>query len=204
MSRSSSKHRRQTTSAPPGSVRIVAGKWRRRRLKFDDQPGLRPTPDRVRETLFSWLTPVIRGSRCLDLFAGSGALGFEAASRGAAHVTMVEQDRGRAALLEKYRRELSATEVHLIEGDAIKWLGVCKATFDIIFLDPPFATYDLGTICAAVERNGLIATSGLVYLETSVKAPPITLPYGWEWFRSQRAGQVRYDLAARNPSGTGA
>ena len=201
MTRLTSKNRPRSVSARSGSVRIIAGKWRRRRLKLDDQQDLRPTPDRVRETLFSWLTPVLRGRRCLALFAGRGALGFEAASRGAKQVTMVEHDSVLVAMLEKHRDLLSATEVRVVRGDAIQWLDAADTAFDIIFLDPPFGKYDLGGICNAIEMNGLIAPLGFIYLETSVNAPTLMLPQTWESFRSQRAGQVRYDLAVRNSPG---
>lgn len=201
MTRSGSTKRPSGIPARRGSVRIIAGKWRRRRLRVEDRPDLRPTPDRVREALFSWLAPVIQGSRCLDLFAGSGALGFEAASRGAKHVTMVEVDPGLAGSLEKHRVLLSATEVTVVQEDAFRWLAATDAEFDIIFLDPPFATYDVGVICTALENKGLVAPSGFVYLEHSVKASVPRLPKNWEWYRSQRAGRLRYDLALRDSPG---
>lgn len=145
--------------------------------------------------------PVIRGSRCLDLFAGSGALGFEAASRGADHVTMIESDRTLATLLEEHRQKLSATEVQVIPADALRWVDTANDVFDIIFLDPPFANHDLGAICAAVESRGLVAPSGHIYLEHDAKMAPPSLPSTWARYRSQRAGQVRYDLAVRSSSG---
>lgn len=201
MTRSNSINRAHGVSKLPGSVRIIAGKWRRRRLRFGHRPDLRPTPDRVRETLFSWLTPVIRGSRCLDLFAGSGALGFEAASRGAKHVIMVESDPALAALLDQHRESLSATEVKVVLEDAFRWLEAAGEAFDVIFLDPPFGKYDLGAICSVIENYGLAEPSGLIYLEYSAGAPAPILPKTWERYRSQRAGQVRYDLVVRSSSG---
>ncbi|MDX1514198.1 MAG: 16S rRNA (guanine(966)-N(2))-methyltransferase RsmD [Gammaproteobacteria bacterium] len=204
MARTSDKHSSRGQAGPPGSLRIIAGKWRRRRLPIADRAGLRPTPDRVRETLFAWLAPVIAGSRCLDLFAGSGALGFEAASRGANRVVMVERERELIALLEQHRRRLSAEEVEIVAADALGWMERQRSSFDIIFLDPPFGEYELTSICRRIEENGLLAPSGFVYLETNASAPQTELPAGWATYRSQRAGQVRYDLARKQAPGANA
>ena len=121
------------------SLRIIGGRYRRRILRFPDSEGLRPTPDRVRETLFNWLGQELDGERCLDLFAGSGALGFEAASRGAAHVVMVEQaPKVLAALQENAKMLRDPPGVEIIRGDALQYLASTKSKFDLIFLDPPF------------------------------------------------------------------
>src|SRR5690349_15508049 len=127
-----------TGARRPGILRIVGGKFRSRRLRVADRPGLRPTPDRVRETLFNWLGQNLAGLACLDLYAGSGALGFEAASRGAARVVLVERDRVAAAALEKSRAELGAAQVEIFAGDADAYLRRSRERFDVVFLDPPF------------------------------------------------------------------
>ncbi len=185
-------------------MRIIAGKWRRRRLKVIDAPGLRPTPDRVRETLFAWLAPKLEGSRCLDLFAGTGALGFEAASRGAGAVVMVEKDPDVVETLRRHLVALEANEVEVVQADALEWLDACKETFDIIFLDPPFAQFDPADLCARIDRCACLEPSGLVYLETGAETFAPSLPEGFRVLKSQRAGQVRYHLATRDvPDTTG-
>jgi 16S rRNA (guanine966-N2)-methyltransferase len=196
------KTRRSPPAQPerPGAVRIIAGKWRRRRLEVADAAGLRPTPDRVRETLFAWLSDRLADSRCLDLFAGSGALGFEAASRGAGEVVMIERDSTLVAALLEQRARFDAKEVRVIQADAVKWLESGRDQFDIIFVDPPFQSLDLGDLCARIDRCGRLQRSGTVYLETGVKGPELDLPDGWILSRSNRAGQVRYYLAMLNAS----
>src|SRR5476649_1681914 len=125
-------------SVGAGALRIVGGKYRSRVLRVPARPGLRPTPDRVRETLFNWLGQDLTGLACLDLFAGSGALGFEAASRGAARVVMVEKDRAAVAELERSRATLGAAQVAVVDGDAALYLAREQERFDVVFLDPPF------------------------------------------------------------------
>lgn len=184
-------------SAPRGSVRIIAGKWRRRRLKVIDTGGLRPTPDRVRETLFSWLGPRLQDSHCLDLFAGTGALGFEAASRGAARVVMVEQDRQAVKALRDGCAALDANEIQVLHADALDWLDADGEEFDIVFLDPPFGRFQVADLCLRLERCGRLKPEALIYLETGADDPVPLLPWGWRLLKSQRAGQVRYYLATR-------
>lgn len=186
-------------SAPRGSVRIIAGKWKRRRLKVAGAAGLRPTPDRVRETLFSWLGARLELSRCLDLFAGTGALGFEAASRGAKQVVMVARDPLAVSVLRDGCAALDAKEIEVIQADALEWLDSDGAAFDIIFLDPPFGLFSPAELCARIDSCGRLRPMGLVYLETGAEEPnPPTLPDGWRLLKSQRAGQVRYHLASRD------
>ena len=182
----------------PGAVRIIAGKWRRRRLKVADTEGLRPTPDRVRETLFAWLTNRLVDSRCLDLFAGTGALGFEAASRGAREVVMIEKDPTLVAALNEHRASLDAGEVRVIQADAVHWLESGSDQFDVIFVDPPFQRYALDTLCDRIDRSGRLDRHGVVYLETGASSGAPLLPEGWSLLRSNRAGQVRYYLATKN------
>lgn len=187
------KTKRSTTSAAtPGSVRIIAGEWRGRKLAVPDLPGLRPTPDRVRETLFNWLMPVSEGARCLDLFAGTGALGLEAASRGAAEVVLVERDRGAAAALRGHVTRLGAGQVRVECADALQWLDQpATSRFDVVFLDPPYGADLLAPAWRRLRDGGWLAPQAYVYAEWPAGQPsPIDLP---PW-RSGRAGQVAHAL----------
>ena len=177
-------------------VRIIAGSWRGRKLAFTPAPGLRPTPDRVRETLFNWLDPVIRGRACLDLFAGSGALGIEAASRGAAEVVLVEKQprvveglRGQLALL-------NASQVKVVQEDVANYLSGPPRTFEIVFLDPPYREGRLAECMHLLETRGWLAAEAWVYLEAEHGLAP-DLPENWTLHRSKHAGQVDYHLARR-------
>ena len=190
------------TPAPPGRVRVIGGRWRGRRLHVPDLPGLRPTPDRVRETLFNWLAPVIEGAVCLDLFAGSGALGFEAASRGAGRVVMVEENERAVAGIRALAAEwgaagLGAAGLEVHRAEALAWLRRASGSFDIVFLDPPFQRGLLAPACALLESRGLLVPGGHVYLESEAAVDEATLPAGWEVVRSGKAGEVRYHLARR-------
>jgi 16S rRNA (guanine966-N2)-methyltransferase len=170
-------------------VRIIGGAWRSRLITFPDQPGLRPTPDRVRETLFNWLGQDLTGLRCLDLFAGSGALGFEAASRGAKQVMMVERERGAYAALEANRKALGAAPVEIVRADALDFLRGGQGVYDVVFLDPPFANNMWDALFALLPR--WVSKAALVYRESGDK---IAAPAGWEVHKQGRAGQVSYQL----------
>ena len=177
-----------------GSVRIIGGRWRGSKLPVADLPGLRPSADRVRETLFNWLQSKLPGARCLDLFAGSGALGLEAASRGAAQVVLVEHERVLAAALRASvaRLEGAAPSVGVIETDALRWLAQSPSTaFDIVFLDPPFAARLWDSIVASLP--GWLAPGAWIYLESSIDAQP-QVPAGWTLHREGRTREVRYAL----------
>lgn len=176
----------------PNRVRIIGGQYRRRLLEFPDRDGLRPTPDRVRETLFNWLGQDLPGWACLDLFAGSGALGFEAASRGAARVVMIERDAAAAAALEKNRELLGAAEVEVARADARDWLAHDRTAWDIVFLDPPFAS----GLCAPLlaDLHGHLAVEGQVYVE---QGEPVSVPEGFIMRRSGRAGRSYFALLAK-------
>lgn len=186
-----------------GELRIIAGQWRSRKIHFPEIAGLRPTPNRVRETLFNWLQPWLPGACCLDLFAGSGALSFEALSRGAGEVVLVERDPDAAAALRHNLALLEAANAELLETDALSLLerGPVRA-FDIVFLDPPFrpepgADDVLARCCALLDGRRWLKPQGLVYLEAPAgRAPP--LPSGWTLIRSKRAGQVGYHLVRRH------
>lgn len=177
--------------------RIISGKWRRRRLRFSGRGGARPTPDRVKETLFNWLGSRVEGAACLDLFAGSGSLGFEAASRGAASVTMVEIDASLASHLHRERERLGALGIDIVRGDALQWLRQATGRFDIVFLDPPFSTPLLDRSCRSLATSACLAPDALLYLECEQARGVPPLPEGFELIRAGRAGAVRYHLARR-------
>jgi 16S rRNA (guanine966-N2)-methyltransferase len=176
-------------------VRIIAGKWRSRIVRFPAAAQLRPTPDRVRETLFNWLGQRIDGLACLDLFAGSGALGFEALSRGAARVVMVERDREVAAALRESAQGLEASGLEIVETDALAYLERGGEAFDLAFVDPPFAS-DLAR--RAIERLPARMKPGArLYVES---AAPLELEAPWRLLREDRAGAVRYALYRIEPT----
>jgi 16S rRNA (guanine966-N2)-methyltransferase len=183
--------------AGAGALRIVGGKYRSRVLRVPARPGLRPTPDRVRETLFNWLGQDLDGLACLDLFAGSGALGFEAASRGAARVAMVEKDRVALAELERSRAVLDAVQVQIVAGDARAFLakehespGARPASrFDVVFLDPPFRQNELPALLAELPPR--LQPGARVYVESDA---PVSVAPPWTELKRARAGQVSYQL----------
>jgi 16S rRNA (guanine966-N2)-methyltransferase len=175
-------------------VRIIGGQWRSRRLEFPQRSGLRPTPDRVRETLFNWLAPHLPGARCLDLFAGSGAFGFEALSRGAGRAVLVEQDPAALAALRDNRLRLAAAGAEIVAADALTYLAGPAESFDIVFLDPPYAGGLLAPCLARLAAHGWVAPGGFVYLEAR-EGEAVALPAGWQAVRSKTAGQVGYHLA---------
>ena len=176
---------------PPAKnrVRIIGGEWRSRIIEFPPRPDLRPTPDRVRETLFNWLGQELTGKNCLDLFAGSGALGFEAASRGAERVVMVERDAIAWRALQANVALLAAQSVVLRRADALEFLRADPGCYDVVFLDPPFrADCLLQVLPVLIPR---LAPGALVYVEAPA---PRKLPANWEVWRSGRAGAVTYQL----------
>jgi 16S rRNA (guanine966-N2)-methyltransferase len=183
----------------PNRVRIIGGAWRGRILHFPHNTGLRPTPDRVRETLFNWLGQNLETQRCLDLFAGSGALGFEALSRGAAEVVMVESSRAAHRALRANAARLGTDHLRLVLGDALNFLrGRTNGEFDVVFLDPPYGS---GLLQAALERVPVIlASHGRVYAESDVALAP---PKPWRVARKGRAGAVFYQLLEWGPDGQG-
>lgn len=178
-------------------VRIVGGTHRGRRLSFPDSEGLRPTSDRTRETLFNWLQMQLPGARCLDLFAGSGALGFEAASRGAAEVTLLERSPRVARHLQDTSHLLGFENVTLHCVDALAWLEQTGSAYDIVFLDPPFADDLLTACCRSLEAGGWLAATSRIYLEWDLHGPAPALPSGWVRLKEKRAGQVAYALYGR-------
>jgi len=194
-----------SAKSPPGRLRIVSGIWRSRRLDIADVPGLRPTSERIRETLFNWLAPRIEGARCLDLFAGTGALGLEALSRGAASGVFVESSNRAVRTLEKNVAALGAAGATVVHGDAREFLARAKpGSFDVVFLDPPFATDSLGELCRLIDERGVLADDARVYLEQDRAQAEPALPAGWQVLKQKQAGNVRYSLASARPQrGTG-
>ncbi|OOG23073.1 16S rRNA (guanine(966)-N(2))-methyltransferase RsmD [Thioalkalivibrio denitrificans] len=179
----------------PGRLRIVAGAWRGRRIAVPSAAGLRPTPDRVRETLFNWLQGVVPGARCLDLFAGAGGLGFEAASRGAARVVMVESAARVATHLREQVQLLEAGDrIEVVADDALRYLRRCDETFDLVFLDPPFQGDLLDKSLAALVEAHCLRAGARVYVEYAASGEPPVLPDGWEIAREGRAGDSAHLL----------
>ena len=172
-----------------GFLRVIGGKFRSRRLRVPARPGLRPTPDRVRETLFNWLGQELSGLACLDLFAGSGALGFEAASRGAARVVLVENDPATLAELHRSRAALGAAQVEIVGGDAAAFLERGGERFDVVFLDPPFRQNAVPALLVRLAAR--LAPAARVYVEAQ---RPVLAAAPWRELKRARAGQVSYQL----------
>ena len=184
-----------------GEVRIIGGAWRGRKIRFPGIAALRPTPDRVRETVFNWLQDVVRGSRCLDLYAGSGALGFEALSRGAAEVVFVDVEPAVVRHVGETLQRLGCDRGKAVRSDAQSFLAQTATPFDVIFLDPPFAEPVLPEVCRRIETGRWLKQGGYVYLEAAAAAGAPELPSGWSLLRSKRAGEVGYHLARRDVPG---
>jgi len=175
-----------------GELRIIGGLWRSRKIRFADRPGLRPTSDRVRETLFNWLGQDLTGRECLDLFAGSGALGFEAASRGARRVVMVEKDAAALRALQSNKELLKAGAVEVLRADALEFLQHHPLSYDVVFLDPPFAEDCWTQLLKLLPR--CLKSGALVYCE---RAEALDAGPGWSMIKAGRAGQVSYQLLKR-------
>ncbi len=181
-------------SMASNEVRIIGGKWRGRKLTFPSRHDLRPTLGRVRETVFNWLRAEVEGSRCLDLFAGSGAMGFEAASRGAAAVTLVDSDRRTVHSLKDNAARLAAHQVTVICDRAERLLRRIAGPFDVIFVDPPFAADAAARALDAIAATGVLAAEGLIYVEVPRRTP---LPAaGWRVVKQAQAGDTRFGLLA--------
>ena len=185
---------------PPQRVRIIAGDWRGRFLQVPPGPTVRPTPARIRETVFNWLMPHIAGARCVDLFAGSGALGFEAASRGAAHVTLIDHNRAVTRCLQQQARTLAATNIEVVHAAVSDWLDGPLEPHDILFLDPPFAAGAglLEKTCTRLDASSALSQSSLVYVESPAGQAP-SVPAHWTALKSKQAGRVGYHLFAAGP-----
>lgn len=195
-----SRHAR-TSRALNNRLRIIGGRWRGRKLAFPDGEGLRPTSDRIRETLFNWLQDDIADARCLDLFAGSGALGLEALSRGAANVLMCDSNPQVIRQLQANLDTLQAEGAELLQAPALDMLqaGPTGQPFDVVFLDPPFAQQLLGRCIHMLEAHGWLAPMAKIYLESASEQEFPELPENWQLLREKTAGQVSYRLALRKP-----
>lgn len=178
-------------------VRIIGGEHRGRRLNFPDLPGLRPTSDRVKETLFNWLQPLFPGAACLDLFAGSGALGLEAASRGAGQVTMLDKSAVVVQQLRSHQELLGLKQVRIEQADALAWLEAAAEPYEIVFLDPPFADDLLTACCRRLEDNGWLKPNARIYLERDLRGSEPLLPANWVQLKEKKAGGVTYALYTR-------
>ena len=178
-------------------LRIIGGEWRGRKLAFPALAELRPTPDRVRETLFNWLRDILPNARCLDLFAGSGALGFEALSRGAQEVVMVDRHPAVVMQLKQHIQQLKAVNARAVKAEAEAFLHGPSRPFDIIFLDPPFQGDLLGPCLERLAQPGWLAATAWLYLETDRRTPLPPLPADWNVLRHKEAGQVGYYLLQR-------
>jgi 16S rRNA (guanine966-N2)-methyltransferase len=186
--------------SPPHEVRIIGGRWKRSKLPVADAPGLRPTPDRVRETLFNWLGQDLTGWRCLDAFAGSGALGFEAASRGAAEVLLVERDPQLVRSLRESQRRLQADALRIEAADALAYMRrAAPDSFDLVLLDPPFDQNLFEPALSAAAR--LVVPEGYIYLEADRAFEDAAVaPQGLSVHRHARAGAVHFHLLRRAPA----
>lgn len=186
------------TNQPTGQVRLIAGTWRGRKLPVPDLPGLRPSSDRGRETLFNWLQPFVAGARCADVFAGSGALGFEAASRGAASVQLVEIAPLAVSALLESRDQLSAEQVHIHRRNAVHWLREQPvAGLDLVFLDPPFDSGLAIQTLNAIQETDCIAPGGLVYVEAAAQLPELVMQAPFGLWREKVIGDVRMRVFKR-------
>lgn len=200
MSSSASRSRRPATASATGQLRIIGGTWRSRRLQFPEVPGLRPTPDRVRETLFNWLAAQVPAARVLDPFAGSGALLLEALSRGAGHALALELSPQAASALRDNLALLRAEDAEVRQVDALQHLAQASAEpFDLVFLDPPFHRDLLLPACQLLEQRGWLASDAWIYTESERAPSSLGLPAHWHLHREKHAGQVHYALWQRRP-----
>ncbi|WP_261816261.1 16S rRNA (guanine(966)-N(2))-methyltransferase RsmD [Vibrio gallicus] len=183
--------------AGSGSIRIISGLWRGRKLPVHDAEGLRPTTDRVKETLFNWVAMDIPHSRCLDLFAGSGGLGFEAASRQASMVTMLELNKQAHTQLKKNISTLNASNIEAFNKDSLQFLQSQGEPYDVVFIDPPFRKGLLEETITLLENNNWLAKNAIVYIEAEKELELPEIPAHWLLHREKIAGQVRYQLFTR-------
>ena len=181
-----------------GQLRIIGGQWRSRQFSFPMAPGLRPTPNRVRETLFNWLAPYVEGAKVLDLFAGSGALCLEALSRGAGSALALDMSNKAVSSLREHLTTLRCENCQVLQTDALQHLELqAPSTFDLVFLDPPFSQNLLLPACNLLEQHGWLADDAWVYTESENPPSSLGLPANWRLHREQKAGQVHYGLWQR-------
>ncbi|MTI13410.1 16S rRNA (guanine(966)-N(2))-methyltransferase RsmD [Sansalvadorimonas verongulae] len=174
-----------------GKLRIIGGEWRSRLLPVASVEGLRPTPNRIRETLYSWLTGWVPGARCLDAFSGTGALGLEALSRGAKHATFLEYSPIAAKTLQSNLTTLKCTTAEVVHTDASRWLSqTAKTPYNLVFLDPPFHKGFVAPVCHLLASNGYLTENSLVYIESEVELGQPDVPENWQLWKEKTAGQV--------------
>ncbi|MGF1752955.1 16S rRNA (guanine(966)-N(2))-methyltransferase RsmD [Vibrio makurazakiensis] len=194
------RRRQQNTSQKKpsgGFVRIISGSWRGRKLPVHDLEGLRPTIDRVKETLFNWLAQDIPSSTCLDVFSGSGGLGFEAASRGAKLVTLLEMSPKAAKQLQDNAKELKAENINVVNTDALAYLRKPGTPYEVVFIDPPFRKGLLAETVLLLEKNGWLTDNAIIYIETEKELQLEAMPDNWELYRDKTTGQSSYRLFER-------
>ena len=181
-------------------VRIIGGQWRGKKIEFLDLKSLRPTPDRVRETLFNWLAPSLSNARCLDLFAGSGAIGFEALSRGAAHVVMVDNNRRICEKLKEQATLIQTDNIHIVHQEATQFIAATQETFDLIFIDPPFQSNLASALIPTLSNNPILNDGAMIYVEIPrSKQLEITKKWeSWQVMRSGKTSQVYYVLLGKD------
>lgn len=200
--RNSAARRSNKIQDNSSSLRIIGGEWRSRKLSFPEIEGLRPTPDRVRETLFNWLQTSIPGASCLDLFCGSGALGFEALSRGAASVTFIDKAPEVTYHIRHNLNLLKAQQGELVSSNVLDWLEARnadqEARYDVVFLDPPFNKNLISPVTTLLESRGLLNNKALIYVESEINWQPDGIPNNWKIYREKQAGQVCYRLYERS------
>ena len=188
-----SLHLSSSRTVQRGRLRIIGGEWKRRQIRFSGGADLRPTPDSVRETVFNWLSPYLHQAKCLDLFAGSGALGLEAASRGAGNVALVEMHKHCCGQLKDNVALLGAKQVMIHCADALDWMTSCEEQFDIVFVDPPYDTELVKRSLNRLIRYRLLRPEARIYIECSAQEAP-TISEEWAVLRQKKAGQVCYGL----------
>jgi len=180
-------------------LRIIGGEWRGRKLHFPDAPNLRPTPDRVRETVFNWLAPMIHGARCLDLFAGSGALGLEALSRGATFITFIDSHKKATQALHEHLDLLNTNDkAEVLQIDSVKFLKNESVQYDLVFLDPPYHLDFMQKVVPLLEGNNWLSDNAMLYLEIEKRQSLPELPENWQLLKEKTAGEVNYFLYQRN------
>lgn len=189
------KRRSDKKSSPTGHIRLISGKYRGRKLPVLMADGLRPTTDRVKETLFNWLIPYIQNSECLDCFAGAGSLGFEAVSRGAASATLLELNKDAAKQLQTNKQTLSADNINIHNTDSLNYLKSANTKFDLIFIDPPF-NQGLANKTIKLLEPEWFADNAIIYVEVEQNAT-LTIPENWQLLKEKQAGQVSYYLYQR-------
>ncbi|BBB28162.1 16S rRNA (guanine(966)-N(2))-methyltransferase RsmD [Neptunomonas japonica] len=204
MPRRNPPRKNSSNQEPRQMLRIIGGEWRSRKVPFPSVENLRPTPDRVRETLFNWLQNITPGARCLDLFAGSGALGLEALSRGASSVTFIDNSPAATYQLKDNLQTLKCQNGEVITSSAINWLEArqtdTEPRYDLVFLDPPFRKDMVPVICELLEKRNLLSDHAVIYIEAESELSQLLVPDSWKENRSKTAGQVTYRLFYKEPS----